>query len=48
MHIAATARRGLAIGLVLGAALAAAAQTRPDFTGEWVLNRQDSTLPRRR
>jgi hypothetical protein len=45
MHISATVHRRLAMGLIVFAAAAAAAQARPDFSGEWVLNRQESTLP---
>ena len=45
MRISAAAHRRLAIGLVVCVAAAAAAQARPDFSGEWVLNRQESTLP---
>jgi hypothetical protein len=45
MHMTAACRTvcvALAIGLP---AVAATAQARPDFSGEWVLNRQASTLP---
>src|SRR6188474_2194010 len=40
------ARRVVLSGVLLAAwVTAAAAQPRPDFSGEWVLNRQESTLP---
>jgi hypothetical protein len=45
MHIAAAVRRRLAVGLVACVAAAATAQARPDFSGEWVLNSRESTLP---
>ena len=47
MHISSAVHRRLAIGLVVCVAAAAAvqAQARPDFSGEWALNRQESTLP---
>lgn len=44
MHITSTIHRWLAMGLVVCAAAAVAAQARPDFSGEWVLNPQESTL----
>jgi hypothetical protein len=46
MPISAAIHRRLALGLVACAAAAAAAQARPDFSGEWVLNLQESTVPR--
>jgi hypothetical protein len=46
MHIAARCVRVLAgVLLVVSSAAALGAQARPDFSGEWVLNRQWSTLP---
>ena len=47
MQITSTVHRQLAMGLVVcvTAAAATAAQQRPDFSGEWVLNRQESRLP---
>ena len=45
MQISSAVNRRLAVALVVGGAAAAAAQARPDFSGEWVLNRQESTLP---
>src|SRR5689334_20755638 len=45
MHITTGAARALAALLLLAGALAAAAQGRPDFSGDWVLNRQASSLP---
>jgi hypothetical protein len=46
MHITQAGRRTLAAGLVAASlAATAAAQTRPDFSGEWTLNRPASTLP---
>jgi len=46
MHVASVVHRVLAAGLLtVSAAAPAAAQAKPDFSGEWVLNRQDSTLP---
>jgi hypothetical protein len=45
MRIASTIHRPLAVGLVVCAAAVAAAQARPDYSGEWVLNRQESILP---
>jgi hypothetical protein len=45
MHVTATRWTScLVLGLGLLAA-GAAGQARPDFSGEWVLNRQESTLP---
>ena len=32
--------------ILLGAAISGLAQERPDFSGEWILNRQVSTLSR--
>ena len=46
MHVASIVHRTLAAGLLaVCAAVPGSAQARPDFSGEWVLNRQDSTLP---
>jgi hypothetical protein len=45
VHISTRLTRALAAVLVVAAAAAVAAQARPDFSGEWVLNRQGSTLP---
>jgi len=46
MHDAVIVHRALAAGLLTGwTAAGAAVQARPDFSGEWVLNRQKSTLP---
>ncbi len=49
MHITETntrrLRATLSAALLAVCAAAAAAQARPDFSGEWVLNRQESTLP---
>ena len=45
MYINSRVMRLLAVVLILAAAAAAAAQARPDFSGDWVLNRQGSTLP---
>jgi hypothetical protein len=45
MYIVPKVHRRVAVALVVCAAAAAAAQARPDFSGEWVLNLQESTLP---
>jgi hypothetical protein len=45
MHIDARVVRALAGVLVVSSAAALGAQARPDFSGEWVLNRRGSTLP---
>ena len=46
MHVAPLVHRALAAGLLtVCAVVPASAQANPDFSGEWVLNRQDSTLP---
>jgi hypothetical protein len=45
MNITSKVHRRFVAALVVGAAAAAAAQARPDFSGEWVLNLQESTLP---
>ena len=45
MHIISRVRAALVVALVAAAPSAAWAQTRPDLSGEWVLNRQVSTLP---
>ena len=49
MHITASnasrLRATLSLALLAVGAAGAAAQARPDFSGEWVLNRQESTLP---
>lgn len=45
MYIALAARRWLGLGLVVCASAGATAQLLPDFSGDWVLNRQESTLP---
>jgi hypothetical protein len=45
MHIKPRLMRALAVALILAGPAAAGAQARPDFSGEWVLNRQGSTLP---
>ena len=45
MHITASHVRGLAGVLVIVGLTQTAAQAKPDFSGEWVLNRQASTLP---
>lgn len=34
----------ISTGILVGAAIAGPAQERPDFSGEWILNRQASTL----
>ena len=45
MHINRRLAHALATAVAVAWAAAAAAQARPDFSGEWVLNRQGSTLP---
>jgi hypothetical protein len=45
VHIPPRRRIGTVAALALVGALVATAQARPDFSGEWVLNRQGSTLP---
>ena len=45
MHIDSRVSRVLALVLLVAGAFTLAAQARPDFSGEWVLNRQASTLP---
>jgi hypothetical protein len=45
MHIERRLSGRLAVLLLAVGVAAAAAQVRPDFSGEWVLNRQASTLP---
>ena len=46
MHVVAVLRRASAAALLAACAVSApAAQVRPDFSGEWVLNLQASTLP---
>jgi hypothetical protein len=45
MHINRVLSRALAIGVLAAGAASAAAQGRPDFSGDYVLNRQASTLP---
>ncbi|HZI79907.1 MAG TPA: hypothetical protein VFD69_10365 [Vicinamibacterales bacterium] len=45
MHINRHVVHALATAVAVAWAAAAAAQARPDFSGEWVLNRQGSTLP---
>lgn len=45
MYIASAARRWLSVGLVVCASAGTTAQLRPDFSGDWVLNRQESSLP---
>ena len=45
MHITPRLCVALVVALVAAAPSAAWAQTRPDFSGEWMLNRQVSTLP---
>jgi hypothetical protein len=45
MHINRGLMPALAAALMLAGAAAAGAQARPDFSGDWVLNRQGSTLP---
>ena len=45
MHINRRLVHALATAVAVTWATAAAAQARPDFSGEWVLNRQGSTLP---
>jgi hypothetical protein len=45
MHIAPRLSGRLAVLLLAVGVAAAAAQVKPDFSGEWVLNRQASTLP---
>lgn len=45
MPINGTLSRALAVGLLAAGVVAPAAQARPDFSGDWVLNRQASTLP---
>ena len=44
MHIRLQLFRALTL-VVVAAATAVTAQARPDFSGDWVLNRQASTLP---
>src|SRR5687768_9362808 len=45
MHITRCMRTALAAALVATGPSVAGAQARPDFSGEWVLNRQESRLP---
>jgi hypothetical protein len=45
MHITARHVRGLVGALVIAGLAHVAAQAKPDFSGECVLNRQASTLP---
>jgi hypothetical protein len=45
MHIDTRRIAALAAALVITGAAALGAQAKPDFSGEWVLNRQGSTLP---
>ena len=45
MHISARLVRGLGSVLVIAGLAHVAAQAKPDSSGEWVLNRQASTLP---
>jgi hypothetical protein len=45
MHIDTRRIGTLAAALVIAGATALGAQAKPDFSGEWVLNRQGSTLP---
>jgi hypothetical protein len=45
MYIAMRPRRMFVTTVLVVGAAAAGAQTRPDFSGEWVLNRQESVLP---
>jgi hypothetical protein len=45
MYITAIGGRVIAAGLIAACVTAVSAQTRPDFSGDWVLNRQASTLP---
>jgi hypothetical protein len=45
MHMEPRRSYGLVVLLLAAAVAAAAAQVKPDFSGEWLLNRQASTLP---
>jgi hypothetical protein len=45
VHINSCIRTALATALVAAGPSATWAQAQPDFSGEWVLNRQESTLP---
>ena len=45
MHINQAMYRALAVAVLAAGVTSAAAQVRPDFSGEYVLNRQASTLP---
>jgi len=45
MHMSIPSTRVSVATVLVVCAAAAGAQTRPDFSGEWVLNRQESVLP---
>ena len=45
MHMSIPSPRVFVATVLVVSAAAAGAQTRPDFSGEWVLNRQESVLP---
>ena len=45
MHMSIRSPRALVATVLVVTASAVGAQTRPDFSGEWVLNRQESVLP---
>src|SRR6185436_544775 len=45
MHINRAMCRVVAVAVLAGGVASAAAQVRPDFSGDYVLNRQASTLP---
>ncbi len=45
MHMSGRCRRGIVAVLAIAGVAHVAAQGKPDFSGEWVLNRPASTLP---